>query len=109
MKVYAKDRWPTNRTGATDPEPLFKLFESSLSAGAHDRHQVTVWHYWMTSSARARSEFGMVTPSAFAVLRLTTRSCFVACSTRTSAGFAPLRTLSTKSAALRSTAGRSTP
>src|SRR5580700_9550678 len=34
---------------------------------------------------------GMVTPSAFAVLRLMVRSNFVGCSTGRSAGFAPLR------------------
>ena len=40
----------------------------------------------------------MVRPSALAVLRLMTSSNFVGCSTGRSAGFAPLRILSTKTA-----------
>src|SRR5262245_24408615 len=55
--------------------------------------------YWMTSSARASSDGGMVRPSALAVLRLMTSSNLVGCSTGRSAGLAPLRILSTKMAA----------
>src|SRR5262249_39840106 len=50
----------------------------------------------ITSSARARTTDGMVMPSAFAALRLTTSSNFVGCSIERSAGSAPLRILSTK-------------
>ena len=46
----------------------------------------------ITSSARASSVFGIATPSALAVLRLTTSSNLVGCSTGISAGFSPLRT-----------------
>jgi hypothetical protein len=49
--------------------------------------------YSMTWSARSRSEWGIVKPSALAVFRLITSSNFVACSTGRSAGFAPLRIL----------------
>jgi len=35
-------------------------------------------HYWITSSARASSDGGIVKPSALAVLRLMTSSNFVA-------------------------------
>src|SRR6185369_6174475 len=52
----------------------------------------------ITSSARARSDGGMVRPSAFAVLRLTTISKPVGCSTGSLAGSAPLRSLSMYSA-----------
>src|SRR6516165_4473552 len=45
----------------------------------------------MTSSARARIEGGTVRPSACAVLRLTTSSNLVGCSTGRSAGFSPER------------------
>src|SRR5205814_10277012 len=45
----------------------------------------------MTSSARARIDGGTVRPSAIAVLRLTTSSNLVGCSTGRSAGLAPLR------------------
>jgi putative ABC transport system substrate-binding protein len=47
--------------------------------------------YSITSSARASSEGGTVRPSAFAVLRLMTRSNLVGCWIGRSAGFAPLR------------------
>src|SRR5262245_13468510 len=53
----------------------------------------------ITSSARASSVGGTSRPSAFAVLRLTTSSNFVGCSTGSSAGLAPLRILSTNVAA----------
>jgi hypothetical protein len=44
----------------------------------------------MTSSARSSTDCGMVRPSVFAVLRLTTSSNLVGCSTGSSAGLAPL-------------------
>src|SRR5271170_3927521 len=46
--------------------------------------------HWITPSAVANSVSGMVSPSAFAVLRLITNSILVACSTGRSAGFSPL-------------------
>src|SRR5262245_20552894 len=46
-------------------------------------------------SARRKSDTGIVSPIAFAVLRLTTSSNFVGCSTGRSPAFAPLRILST--------------
>src|SRR4029079_1237592 len=55
--------------------------------------------YSITSSARASSDGGTANPRAFAVLRLTISSNFVGCSTGRSAGFAPLRILSTYVAA----------
>ena len=51
--------------------------------------------YSMTSSARPRSDSGIVRPSAFAVLRLTISSNFIGCWTGKSAGLAPFRILST--------------
>ena len=57
--------------------------------------------HWITSSARPSSDRGIVRPSAWAVFRLITSSNVVGCSTGRSAGFAPLRILSTKLAALR--------
>jgi len=47
------------------------------------------------SSARSRSDCGMVRPIAFPALRLMTSSNFAGCSTGRSAGLAPLRILST--------------
>src|SRR5262249_51220994 len=52
----------------------------------------------ITSSARSRNEFGIVRPSALAVVRLMTSSNLVGCSTGMSPGLAPRRILSTKSA-----------
>src|SRR5262249_52477556 len=49
----------------------------------------------MTSSARARIDGGTVRPSNCAVLRLTTSSNRVGCSTGRSAGFVPFKILST--------------
>src|SRR5262249_18755917 len=51
--------------------------------------------HWITWSARSSSDCGIVRPSAFAVFRLITNSNFVGCSTGRSAGFAPLKILST--------------
>ena len=51
--------------------------------------------YSTIRSARSSNDGGMVSPSAFAVLRLMTNWNFVGCSTGSSAGFAPLRSLST--------------
>jgi hypothetical protein len=59
----------------------------------------------MTSSVRARIAGGTVRPSALAVFRLTTSSNVVGCWIGRSAGAAPLRILSTYSAASRNMAG----
>src|SRR5262245_38118319 len=52
-------------------------------------------NYSITSSARDRKDSGIVRPSAFAVLRLTTRWILVGNSIASSPGVAPLRILST--------------
>src|SRR5258707_8553849 len=63
----------------------------------------------ITSSARASSVGGMSMPSALAVLRFTTSSNLVGCSTGRSAGFAPLKILSTKAADRRCKSRKLTP
>ena len=56
--------------------------------------QYSKWHrYSITSSARASKDSGMVSPSALAVFRLTTRSNLVGASTGMSSGLMPWRTL----------------
>jgi len=60
----------------------------------------------ITSSARDRNDSGIVSPSALAVVRLTTRSNSVGCSTGMLPGLAPRRILSTKSAVRRNSAGK---
>ena len=73
---------PRTREGAT----------SRTSLDSNDRP-----HGWMTSSARASTDGGMVRPRVFAVLRLMTSSNFFGCSTGRSPGLAPLRILSRRS------------
>ena len=54
--------------------------------------------YSITLSARARKDSGMVSTSALAVFRLTTRSNLVGCSTGRSSGLMPRRTLTIRRA-----------
>src|SRR5262249_13774350 len=61
---------------------------------AYSRDKLSPPHS-ITSSARARIESGMVTPSVLAILRSTIRSNLVGCWTGRSEGLAPLRILST--------------
>ena len=63
----------------------------------------------MTLSALASTLGGIVRPICFAALRLMINSNFVGCSTGSSAGFAPLRILSTYVAARRNKASSLTP
>jgi hypothetical protein len=66
---------------------------SRHAVGRFDPEAAIRLSYSTTSSARARIEGGTVRPSALAVLRLTTSSNLVGCSTGRSAGLAPLRIL----------------
>jgi hypothetical protein len=61
-------------------------------------HRSKLHSYSITSSARVSSVGGTMMSSAFAVFRLITSSYLVGCSTGRSAGFAPLKILSTKTA-----------
>ncbi len=63
--------------------------------------------YSITWSARHRTDCGIVSPIALAVLRLITSSNLVGCSTGRSPGLAPFRILSTKVAARRAKSFRS--
>src|SRR5262249_27954178 len=63
-------------------------------------------HHSITSSARAKNVSGIVRPSALAVLRLTTGSNLVGCSTGISAGFTPRRILSINPAVRRKKSGK---
>jgi len=55
------------------------------------REEISPLHYWMISSARASTDGGMVSPSAFAVLRLSANDNTEACSIGSSPGAAPLK------------------
>src|SRR5262249_8600630 len=78
-------------------------------AAAQNAKEFPPPHYSITWSARARIDGGIVKPRALAILRLMTSSNFVGCSTGRSAGFAPLRILSTRPAARRKRSGRLAP
>src|SRR5262245_55820096 len=113
---------------AFDKAPVFQTLtersqELRVVAGRPGAEEPDHWHRWLlrarrqrpcrraaeqrdepapvhsiTSSARSRKDSVIVRPSALAVVRLMTRSNLVGCSTGKSAGFAPRKILSTKSA-----------
>src|SRR5215471_8916575 len=89
-----RPRVPVDVQNRCDSSPLL-----SLPVSTRRRRQATT--YSITWSARKRSDGGMVRPRALAVLRLMTRSNFVDCCTGRSAGFIPLKILSTYTAAPR--------
>ena len=97
------DKWRIAGQGGTSEKPYPVHAPHRLRLG-DERHgeeaqrasdKPAPVHYSITSSARSRSEGGIVSPSALAVLRLTTNSNLVGCSIGRSAGLAPLRILST--------------
>jgi hypothetical protein len=66
--------------------------ERPCGGTAEQRDEIPSWNFHsITSSARASTVSGTVMPSALAVLRLTTSSYRVGCSTGRSAGLVPLR------------------
>src|SRR6476661_5708262 len=62
-------------------------------------HRTKTLRYSITSSALATNDCGMLRPSAFALLRLTTNSNLAGACTGISPGFSPLRMRSTYSGA----------
>src|SRR4030095_1221590 len=76
--------------------PVFRARRVGQHEAERDQHGRL---HWMTISARATTDGGIVIRSAFAVFSLTTSSNVVGCSTGRSAGFAPRRILSTYTAA----------
>jgi hypothetical protein len=94
--------------GAVDSKDVLwtvrDLFESDLVAARQRNdamgHIRTFGNFYsIITSARARRDSGIASPSALAVLRFMTSINLVGCSTGISAGFAPRKILSTKSAA----------
>jgi len=82
--------------------PISRCTMQSTSAPsllAREGNRWSTTDHLMTRSARTSTFCGIVNPICFAVLRLITISYFVGCSTGRSAGFAPLRILSTYLAA----------
>src|SRR4030095_15291381 len=92
-------------TEPTDPvhfRRLLRVGAEGCQEEAKDEHDGEYKSlHLITSSAWKSMLGGIVIPSAWAVLRLITNSNFVGCSTGRSAGLAPFRILSTKTAARR--------
>ena len=93
------------RTVCTSAGASFPRLSSSETEGGREERAAAgevVRHlkraHSMTWSARPSSDWGIVSRSALAVLRLMTSSNFVGCSTGRSAGFAPFKILLTKTA-----------
>src|ERR1700730_10144615 len=81
---------------AARPRKTSRRPVGAVSVGITAKNPVTrrcILRYSITSSARARIDGGTVSPSAWAVLRLTTSSNVVGCCTGRSAGFTPFRIL----------------
>jgi hypothetical protein len=94
-------RWSSRRQDA-DAEHFRRLLRHGSHRRASQDHAERYRNetpgprrHSITSSARNRIEYGIVSPSALAVFRLTTSSNLVGCSIGRSAGLAPLRILST--------------
>src|SRR6516164_4064623 len=75
---------------------------------AEERDEAAPFHS-ITSSARRRNASGIMRPRTLAAVKLMTRSNLVGCWTGMSPGFAPLRILSTYSAARRYRSGKFAP
>jgi len=89
-----------------DPRlPTTRLYRRQITAfdpsATDNGDELSPVDHGMISSARTKNDWGIVSPSALAVLRLITRSNLVGCSMGRSAGLAPLRILSTNVAARR--------
>src|SRR5215510_2227736 len=87
-------RWTawSDQTDLCDLRRLLRGRErSSKNIPTHHTEERAPVHHWMISSARTRTDGGIVRPSALAVLALITSSNLVGCSTGRSAGLAPLR------------------
>ena len=85
--------------GAALCEPLFGGMRTQYGACRN-------WRHSMTRSARSNTARGIVTPRILAVLRFTTNSNTVGCSTGSSAGLAPFRMRAAYDAACRNIASR---
>src|SRR6516162_5423350 len=99
----------TEREYADPPHPLGLLRARRQrpyrGRAAEQRYERAALHS-ITSSARSRNDSGIVSPSAWAVVRLMTRSNLVGCSIGISLGFAPRRIWSTRSAERRYRSGK---
>src|SRR6476660_3384950 len=96
--VATQHSLPSGRYSLLGPD-LHRLDRTSFAWRTHS----------MTSSARASSVGGMLSPRTLAVLTFITSSNLVGCSTGISAGFAPRKILSVSSVARRNRLGQLDP
>src|SRR6516225_6162462 len=100
MKSAQKVRERVRRCGVEEPDqrhrPLLRARRERPSGRAADKSdELASSHYSITSSARASNVGGTVRPSAFAVLRLSTKSYLTGACTGRAVGLSPLRMRST--------------
>lgn len=72
-----------------------RLIQTDSAAPSNGPFRIPSAVHRITSSAISKTDCGIVSPMAWAVLRLTTNSNLVGCSMGKSPGFMPLRILST--------------
>src|SRR5215468_381291 len=82
-------------SAAPEAELRMRRIAPPAARALFPRSRIQTRGHWITSSARASTDGGIVKPSALAVLMLITNLNVVGCSTGRSAGLAPLRILST--------------
>jgi len=107
--LEARDADEALRAAGAHPDRIPRHWLCRLRLGGERRgeegheggQEGTPLHYSITWSARCSSDWEIVRPSAFAVLRLITSSNLVGCSIGRSPGLAPFRILSTKVAVRR--------
>src|SRR6266852_6435219 len=87
IAVYASRPLSPGATQHALPSGRYSLLGPDLHR--QDRTSFAWRTHSITSSARSRIDIGMSMPSDLAVFRLTISSILVACSTGSSAGFAP--------------------
>ncbi len=93
----------------TRAEILIAVTEMDLAKKRTSGDAAAVGNARLIQSPRRRGRALSVAPSAFAVFKLITSSNLVGCSTGRSAGFAPLKILSTKAADRRCKSRKLTP
>jgi hypothetical protein len=95
-RLRASTTFRSLQRAVRDAVPALVFACSGLMRALHFRSEsASGLGHSITRSACSRSDFGIVRPSLFAVLRLMTSSNFVGCSTGKSAGLAPFKILST--------------
>src|SRR5262249_48220918 len=86
----AATRWASDASDLPLMNPIVDILDCCARA-AEQRDELAPPDHSITSSVSASNVGGIASPSALAVLRLTTSSSLFTCSTGNSAGLTPLR------------------